>query len=142
MKLKILVQKLKESIAKKCTRVKELNKIISKHKYLFKKAAREKEQNETESEKKEQSKKRKECYVSLWKALYKIWKNINRYIGSFFLYRNGNNQKFQNVYVLEIRIENIPLRFVYSVSPYTTTHPKHMTICVPLLIQICLLLEH
>lgn len=64
MKQKILVQRLKESITKKCLRVKELNKIISKHKYLLKKATQEKELEITENANKEQTKKRKECTVS------------------------------------------------------------------------------
>lgn len=65
-KQKILVQKLKESIGKKCLRLKELNKIISKHKYLFKKKEQEKKLDEAEKVKSEQTKKRKQCTVNLY----------------------------------------------------------------------------
>lgn len=60
LKQKILVEKLKESIKKKCCRTKELNKVISRNKYWLKKTA----QKFTEKEKEEQTKKRKECTVS------------------------------------------------------------------------------
>lgn len=61
---KILVQKLKESITKKCLQVKELNKIISKHRYLLKKRTQEKQQEDTKEENREHNKQRKECLVS------------------------------------------------------------------------------
>lgn len=61
---KILVQKLKESITKKCSQVKELNKMISKHKYLLKKKTKEKQQEETKEENRKHNKQRKECSVS------------------------------------------------------------------------------
>lgn len=63
-KQETLIQKLKESITKKCSQVKELNKIISKHKYLLKKRTQEKQREDNKEENRANNKKRKECSVS------------------------------------------------------------------------------
>lgn len=65
MKQKSIIQKLRESITKKCARVKELNKIISQHQYLLKKSAQKGKLETTKVEIEEQTKRRKECSVSL-----------------------------------------------------------------------------
>lgn len=62
---KIIIQKLKDVIVAKCARVKELTKIIGRHKYLLKKAAQEKEVENDERENSEQTTTAKECSVSL-----------------------------------------------------------------------------
>lgn len=64
IKQKMLVQKLKENISKKCVQVKELIKIINQHKYLFKKTEKEREREKNERESRAQSEKRSGCSVS------------------------------------------------------------------------------
>lgn len=141
MRQKLLVQKLKEVIKEKCARVNELNKIIGKHPYLFKKVVHENEQETAERGNREETKRAKECSVSFDREKC-IFLFTHSWIRFLFFRRNKNNWKSLNACGLVIHIRNTLQPYVYSVSRFITSRQRHMTIYVQFSIQIYQLREH